>query len=113
MTTSQPAGKQAVADEGRHVATTQLRRYEIKDGQMETFLHYWYKLIEQRQKFGFRVVFAYVDDTNNELVWAVEHDGDFKAAEAEYMRSAERAAALMGAPQVMKGAKIGLAIRVM
>jgi hypothetical protein len=105
MTTSPPAGK--------HVATTQLRRYEIEDGQMEAFLHYWHRLIELRQRFGFRVVFAYVDDTNNELVWAVEHDGDFKAAEAEYMRSAERAATLNGAPQVMKGVKIGLAIRVM
>jgi hypothetical protein len=70
-------------------------------------------LIEQRQKFGFRVVFAYVDDTNNDLVWAVEHDGDFAAAEAEYMGSPERAATLAGAPQVMKGAKVGRATRVM
>lgn len=105
MTTSPPARND--------VATTQLRRYEIEDGQMEAFLHYWHKLIELRQRFGFRVVFAYVDDTNNELVWAVEHDGDFKAAEAEYMHSAERAAMLVGAPQVMKGAKVGLATRVM
>ena len=95
------------------MTTTQLRRYEIQDGQMEIFLSYWHKLIEQRQKFGFRVAFAYVDDANNELVWAVEHDGDFKAAEAEYMRSAERAAALVGAPNVMTGAKIGMATRVM
>jgi len=95
------------------VAKTQLRRYEIEDGQMEAFLVYWHKLIEQRQKFGFRVVFAYVDDTNNDLVWAVEHDGDFAAAEAEYMGSPERAATLAGAPQVMKGAKVGRATRVM
>jgi quinol monooxygenase YgiN len=96
------------------VAKTQLRRYEIEDGQMEAFLVYWHKLIiEQRQKFGFRVVFAYVDDTNNDLVWAVEHDGDFAAAEAEYMSSPERAATLAEAPHVMKGAKIGRATRVM
>ena len=95
------------------MAKTQLRRYEIEDGQMEAFLVYWHKLIEQRQKFGFRVVFAYVDDTNNDLVRAVEHDGDFAAAEAEYMGSPERAATLVGAPQVMKGAKIGRATRVM
>ena len=95
------------------MAKTQLRRYEIEDGQMEAFLVYWQKLIEQRQKFGFRVVFAYVDDTNNDLVWAVTHDGDFAAAEAAYMRSPERAATLAGAPQVMKGAKVGRATRVM
>ena len=113
MTTLQPSGRHAVGDDEQHVVTTQLRRYEIEDGQMETFLPYWRKLIEQRQKFGFRVVFAYVDETNNEVVWAVEHDGDFKAAEAAYFHSAERATALIGAPQVMKGAKIGLATRVM
>ena len=101
-----------VANDERHVATTQLRRYEIEDGQMEVFLPYWRKLIEQRQKFGFRVVFAYVDEPNNEVVWAVEHDGDFKAAEAAYFHSAERAAVLVGAPpHMMKGAKIGLATR--
>lgn len=113
MTTSQSPGIHAVVDDGRQVVTTQLRRYEIEDGQMEAFLPYWHKLIEQRQKFGFRVVFAYVDETNNEVVWAVEHDGDFKAAEAAYFHSAERAATLIGAPHVMKGAKIGLATRVM
>jgi len=85
------------------VARAQLRRYDIEDGQMDAFLVYWHKLIEQRQKFGFRVVFAYIDDTNNDLVWA----------EAEYVVSPERAAALIGAPQVMRGAKIGRATRVM
>lgn len=93
--------------------TVQLRRYEIEDGQMDVFLPYWKKLIEQREKFGFRVVFAYVDDTNNDIVWAVEHDGDFAAAEAEYFHSSERAAALVGAPMVMKGIKVGMASRVM
>ena len=95
------------------MAKTQLRRYEIEDGQMETLLVYWHKLIEQRQKFGFRVVFAYIDDTNNDLVWAVQHDGDFAAAEAAYLGSPERAATLVGVPQVMKGAKIGRATKVM
>jgi hypothetical protein len=46
------------APEDKELAKTQLRRYEIEDGQMETFLVHWHKLIEQRQKFGFRVVFA-------------------------------------------------------
>lgn len=95
------------------MATVQLRRYEIENGQMELFLLYWHKLIEQRETFGFRVVFSYVDMTNNELVWAVEHDGDFAAAEAQYFSSAERTAMLVGAPRVMKGAKIGMAMRIM
>lgn len=113
MITSEPDIDAAITNEERRNATTQLRRYEIEPGQMETFLPYWRKLIEQRQKFGFRVVFAYVDETHNEVVWAVEHDGDFKAAEAAYFHSAERAATLVGAPQVMKSAKVGLSTRVM
>jgi hypothetical protein len=88
--------------------TTQLRRYEIEVGKMDIFLHYWHKLIEQRQKFGFRVVFAYVDNANSELIWVVEHDGDFKSAEAEYMVSAERAATIVEAPRVLKSVKVGL-----
>lgn len=96
-----------------NVATTQLRRYQIEDGQMEVFLVYWHKLIVQRQKFGFRILFAYVDETHNELVWAVEHDDDFEAAEAAYFHSVERAATLFGAPQVMKGVKIGTARRLL
>lgn len=113
MSRSEQADLEAVANDERHLTVTQLRRYEIEDGQMEAFLPYWRKLIEQRQKFGFRVVFAYVDETHNEVVWAVEHDGDFKKAEAAYFHSPERAATLIGAPHVMKSAKIGLAIRVM
>jgi hypothetical protein len=113
MTTSPPASMNAVVDDDRHVARTQLRRYQIEDGQMEAFLPYWHKLIEQRQKFGFRVVFAYVDETNSEVVWAVEHNGDFETAEAAYFHSAERAATLIGAPRVMEGVKIGMARRLM
>jgi len=113
VTVSQPDGTTADVDEQRPPARTQVRRYQIEDGRMDEFMHYWHVLVAQRQKFGFRVVFAYVDETNNEVVWAVEHDGDFKAAENAYFQSEERAATLAEAPRVMTGAKIGMARRVM
>ncbi|AVB21033.1 MULTISPECIES: hypothetical protein [Pseudomonas syringae group] len=111
MTLPPPAAANTGVADNLNLATTQLRRYQIEDGQMEVFLVYWHKLIAQRQKFGFRVLFAYVDEAHNELVWAVEHDGDFKAAEAAYFHSGERVATLFGAPHVMKSVKIGMARR--
>ena len=72
-------------------ATIQLRRYSIEPGRMDDFIAWWRSIIEPRAKYGFRVVFAYADDENSEFVWAVAHDGDFDAAEAEYMASPERA----------------------
>ena len=95
------------------MATTYLRRYKIQDGQMDVLLVYWRQLIEQRKRFGFRVVFACVDETHNDLVWAVEHDGDFEAAEAEYFASPQRAGVIANAPQVMTGVTIGRATRIL
>ena len=36
--------------------------------------------------------FALIDEERNEFTWAMTHDGDFAAAEAEYYASPERAA---------------------
>jgi hypothetical protein len=74
------------------MAGTQLRRYEIKPGEMDDFLVAWRGVVPIREQYGFRVVFAYVNDEANEFVWAIAHDGDFAAAAEQYYASPEREA---------------------
>ncbi len=74
------------------MTSVQLRRYEIKPGEMEAFLEAVRTAFVVREQYGFGVAFALIDDERNEFVWAVTHDGDFLAAEAEYYGSPERAA---------------------
>jgi hypothetical protein len=73
------------------VSGTQLRRYEIKPGEMDVFLAAWRGILPIRERYGFRVGFAYVNDAQYEFVWTVTHDGDFEAAERDYYGSPERA----------------------
>jgi hypothetical protein len=73
------------------MAGTQLRRYEINPGEMEQFLVAWRGILPIREKYGFRVEFAYVNDEADEFVWAISCDGDFADAEAAYYASPERA----------------------
>jgi hypothetical protein len=75
------------------VTETQLRRYEINPGEMDDFLVAWRGVVPIREQYGFRVVFAYVNDEADEFIWAIAHDGDFGAAERTYYASPERAAA--------------------
>ena len=84
------------------MTTIQLRRYAIESGRMDDFVVWWHSILEPRGKFGFRVVFVYADDENDQFVWAVEHDGDFDAAEADYTTSPERAKAFANNPNVVK-----------
>lgn len=72
--------------------TVQLRRYEIKLGEMDAFVAAWRDVLAVRAQYGFTVVFAVIDREQNEFVWAVTHDGDFASAEQAYYRSPERAA---------------------
>ena len=74
------------------MTSVQLRRYEIKPGEMEPFLAGMPGVFAVREQYGFTVAFALVDDENNEFVWAVTHDGDFDAAGQAYYDSPERAA---------------------
>ena len=70
---------------------TQLRRYEIKPGEMDEFLDAWRGVVAIRESFGFRVELAYVDPEHEEFVWAISHPDDFAAAEADYYASPARA----------------------
>ena len=80
------------------VSTVQLRRYEIKPGEMDAFVEWWHGLVPAREKYGFRILFALVDESTNQFVWAVSHDGDFDEVEKEYNASPERAAVFEGVP---------------
>jgi hypothetical protein len=61
-------------------------------GEMEQLVAAMRAVFPVRERYGFSVAFALVDDERNEFVWAVTHDGDFAAAEQEYYASPERAA---------------------
>ena len=70
----------------------QLRRYEIKPGEMDTFLEAWRGVVPVRSQYGFTVVAAFVNVDDNEFTWVVRHDGDFDQAEKDYYAAPERAA---------------------
>ena len=74
------------------MTSVQLRRYEIKPGEMAPFLEAMRARSRCASSTGSTVEFALVDDEHNEFVWAVSHDGDFADAEAAYYASPERAA---------------------
>jgi len=81
------------------MAAVQLRRYQISPGQMDAFLEWWPSILPVRKQYGFDVLFAFVDESANQFIWAVRHDGDFAAAEKVYLDSPERAAAFDGVPR--------------
>ena len=83
-------------------ATVQLRRYQIAPGEMDAFVKWWPSLLPARKRYGFEVLFAFVDESTNQFVWAVSHDGDFDAVEKTYLESPERAAVFAGQPQRVK-----------
>lgn len=81
------------------MASVQLRRYELPAEDMSAFVDWWHTtLVPVRAAFGFTVVFASADHAGGEFTWAVAHDGDFAAAEATYVTSPERTAALASVP---------------
>lgn len=73
----------------------QLRRYQVKPGEMEQFVEVWKQgVVPARERYGFRVVAAWRSDDDAEFGWLVAYDGDdsFEAAERAYYESPERAA---------------------
>jgi hypothetical protein len=79
----------------------QLRRYQVKPGAMDDFVKWWPRLLPAREQYGFKVLFAFVDESTNQFVWAVSHEADsdaFDAAEQTYLASPERAAVFANEP---------------
>jgi late competence protein required for DNA uptake (superfamily II DNA/RNA helicase) len=80
----------------------QLRRYQIVPGEMDAFVAWWPGLVPARQQYGFEVLFALVDGSTNQFVWAVSYEGDeteFDEAEKVYLASPERADMFAGMPK--------------
>ncbi|MPY94407.1 MAG: hypothetical protein GEV08_15510 [Acidimicrobiia bacterium] len=81
------------------MATVQLRRYELVPDELDAFVAWFPRIVPVREKYGFRVLFAYLDREQNQFVWAVAHDGDFEAALEVYNASPERAAVFADQPK--------------
>jgi hypothetical protein len=77
---------------------TQLRRYELDPTLVDEWLAFFAELTVVRSAFGFRLLSAYLDRTNNEFTWIVEHDKPFTEAEPIYSASPERAALFADKP---------------
>ena len=69
----------------------ELRTYEIDDGEMDAFLAWFHGLIPIREQYGYRILFAYADRSNNRFTWAVEHSEPLDLAQAIYDAAPERA----------------------
>lgn len=68
----------------------QMRRYLIKDGQLDQFVEDWEtRVVPLREKFGFRILGAWALPESNEFVWIVGHD-DFEQADRDYYESDAR-----------------------
>ena len=92
------------------MTTVQLRRYDVEPGRMADFLAWFPALAPVRGQYGFRLLFAYADEVNDTFTWAVEHDGDesaFRAGEATYNASAERAEVFETFPRCIPRMEVG------
>ena len=72
----------------------QLRRYQVKPGQMEAFVSAWeHGVVPVRELFGFTVLAAWRSEDDAEFGWLVAYrgEGHFETAEQAYYDSAERA----------------------
>lgn len=74
--------------------TIQLRRYQLVPGMLEEF-RAWLnqEVLPIRKQFGFEVEFMYVDNQNNEFIWAVSVQGspdDFLEVQNRYDASEAR-----------------------
>jgi len=69
---------------------TLLRRYYIKPGEWEGFLDVWRRVAKIRRRFGFKILFALVDEQENVFTWAISYDGDIDEVHERYYRDPER-----------------------
>lgn len=73
----------------------QLRRYQVKPGEMPAFLSAWREgAVPVRALYGFTVLASWRSDDDREFGWLVAYTGDgaFEDAEKAYYASSERAA---------------------
>jgi hypothetical protein len=70
----------------------QLRSYDVKDGQMDTFLGIFPAVVEARRAVGFDVVGAWMIPEDNQFIWIVGAEDGIETASARYYASEQRRA---------------------
>lgn len=73
----------------------QLRRYQVKPGQMDAFVEAWrHNAVPVRALYGFEVLASWRSEGGAEFGWLVAYtgEGSFEDAEKAYYSSPERAA---------------------
>jgi hypothetical protein len=68
----------------------QLRMYQVKDGEMDTFLTIFPAVVEARRAAGFDVVGAWSIPEANQFVWIVGCEDGIEAASDRYYASEMR-----------------------
>ena len=74
--------------------TVCLRRYSIV-GEWTEFLSIWRRIVQVRERHGFRCLFAVADEPHDLFTWAFDFEGtwdDFAEAQRPYYRDPERVA---------------------
>ena len=72
---------------------TQVRRYEIREGQLDEFVKRWHEsVVPLRRSYGFRFDGAWCLEETSEFVWVISYDGEgsLEDADARYYTSVER-----------------------
>ena len=70
----------------------QLRIYEVRDGEMETFLGIFPAVVAARQAVGFEVKGAWMIPQDNQFIWIVGAEDGIKATSERYYASDQRKA---------------------
>ena len=70
----------------------QLRMYEVKEGEMETFLGVFPAVVEARRAAGFEVVGAWSIPAANQFIWIVGCEDGIETASERYYASEHRKA---------------------
>lgn len=93
--------------------TLQLRTYQLDPALADEFVAWWAATMPAlRQRFGFRIAFAYLDEDNALFAWGLEFDGDrdaFLAAEKAYNDSPERKGMKLPNPAMVRSVSAGFA----
>ncbi len=89
----------------------QLRIYRIKPGMMAEFVEGWRKhIVPIREQLGFKVLYAFEHEQNNEFIWLLSHEGaeGFAAADAAYYASPARNSLTWSPTQYLEGTELRL-----
>ena len=70
----------------------QLRIYEVKAGEMDTFLGIFPAVVEARRAVGFDVVGAWMVPDDNQFIWIVGAEDGIETTSERYYASEERRA---------------------